>query len=54
MVGTVSEAFFPELRQQYADLPLESISFSDQQSTHVDNRLEAFCHLVRESRARNK
>jgi predicted nucleotide-binding protein (sugar kinase/HSP70/actin superfamily) len=52
MVGTVSEAFFPELRRQYADLPLESLSFGDQQSTHVDNRLEAFCHLVRESRNR--
>jgi predicted nucleotide-binding protein (sugar kinase/HSP70/actin superfamily) len=54
MVGTVSEAFFPELRQQYADLPLESLSFGDQQSTHVDNRLEAFCYLVREYRARTR
>ncbi len=52
MVGTVSEAFFPELRRQYADLPLESLSFGDQQSTHVDNRLEAFCYLVKESRTR--
>lgn len=54
MVGTVSEAFFPELRERYDDLPLESLSYGDQQATHIDNRIEAFLHLVRESQAQRK
>ena len=57
MVGTVSEAFFPELRQQYDNLPMETLAFGDQQTTHIDNRLEAFAQLVHEAwnkkRARN-
>jgi hypothetical protein len=49
MVGTVSEAFFPELRQQYDNLPMETLAFGDQQTTHIDNRLEAFAQLVHEA-----
>lgn len=48
MIGTMSEAFFPEIKEDKKNLPITSLSFGDQQETHIDNRLEAFMHLVRE------
>ena len=49
MIGTMSEAFFPDIKVDLPHLPVVSLSFGDQQETHVDNRLEAFLHLVREN-----
>jgi hypothetical protein len=54
MIGTMSEAFFPEIKQEKKDLPVTSLSFGDQQETHVDNRLEAFMHLVKELRKKGE
>ncbi len=50
MIGTMSEAFFPDIKEEQKNLPITSLSFGDQQETHVDNRLEAFMHLVKEGR----
>jgi len=49
MIGTLSEAFFPQLREKYNNLPIESLMFEDQQTTNNINRLEAFEYLVKES-----
>lgn len=48
MIGTMSEAFFSDLKEEQPDLPITSLSFGDQQETHLDNRLEAFMHLVKD------
>jgi predicted CoA-substrate-specific enzyme activase len=48
VVGTVSEAFFPVVQNDDKPIPVETLLFSDQQMTHLDNRLEAFAARVKD------
>ena len=48
VVGTVSEAFFPVVQNDEKSIPVETMLFSDQQMTHLDNRLEAFAARVKD------
>jgi len=47
MVGLTSDALFPEIRDDYNDIPIASLSYDSIGDTHVTTRLEAFVELLR-------
>ncbi len=50
MVGLTSDALFPEIRDDFGDIPITSLSYDAIGDTHINTRLEAFVELLKTRR----